>query len=670
MAGNSVNRTAIAPFRIEITNNQEADRKNLETMLARFQKTHGTEAAQIRFEFRLKTEGKGTDKRAYLELREQTGFGQFREAIGSRGSARTRERQEALNTLTKTLGQDFTDIVNDIRSESPQGKTSSPVTGMMNIDRDMARAIRNLALEFTADGVPVVDIEPSNPFSAISHDQILAAFNAPTENQPILNPPTEEKKPQPQKRNPLIEPAPDRRGTPDPKMAATSNRSAPKKDMRLIMPAPDKRPDNRQAGKQAAADWPRETLRRGEAKTTAKQTNKAPPPVPPISNPKHSAQVISGIKATTLPSAGFANVTGNSCFMNGSLKVLVASAGPQLDAHLESLATKKEFAPKTPKGEALAAFRALVEGSRKPGTRTDTLITFQRRLGRIVDPLTNTPYFPNVQSMESVTDQRGVKRQRVIEGNYFAVPRQWTDFYDKFETIFELNKMPYNGVTVRTLRGPSDEVRQQGEAAILAAESAGENINDESKSAGSLQDNVSSRINGSYDEQFLVDSGVDGFSLYTGTVADLVRDAGFGKISSFSNDGDGFFKGTWNDRVNVKADWNAIDRITIDIGRHYYKKSSALDYVIYPNGDFDSVVTVPALDTNDQETTVNLIPNEILCHTGTDQNGGHYFSFIRGADGDWYLHNDSEVTRVGQVPSTLYGEFFAPVQISFGVVKA
>jgi len=639
MSGNSVNGRVGAPFRIEITHNSETDRQNLEGMLALFQKTHGTDGAQARFEFRMKTEGKGTNKRSFLELCEQTGFGRFRESLGSRSGDRARERQEALVALANTLGEDFVNrVVNS--SEGSHLEIHSALRQLIpTVDRSMARTIRNLALEFTADGTPAFEIEPTKVPNTPSLDEIMAGFNQPAEQALSEKNDRQKNKPEQPKPNPLINPRPDRRL------------------------------QNRQAGHHAAVEPPKVTQPSVRPAQTTESTAGSSLQLPkePIAK-RHAAPLI-GVKAATLPQAGFANVTGNSCFMNGSLKVLIASAGPQLDAHLTALSKQAEFAPNTPKGQALGAFKALVDGSRKNGVRTETLNTFQRRLGRLIDPFNNKPYFPNHRVRQQSVDAKGVTRTRDVEVNFFSVATQWSDFYGKLETIFKLDQMPHHTISVRTRRGPNDDVKRRGESAIANAERAGQTVQADAKSAGGLQEIKSARINGGYPQHLLVDSGMKNFELYTGTLSDLVKDAGFGKENSFDNNGAGYFQGTWNERLDIKADWTKTDRITIDMGRQDYKADGSVKYVIYPNGDFDTPITVPVLDQNDQQISVTLVANEILCHTGTDQAGGHYFAFIRGDDGDWYLHNDSVITRVGQIPATVNDEYFGPVQISFGVQK-
>ncbi len=179
MSDPSISRTKALPFRIELSSDASTNRQNLEGMIERFQQTHRTETAQARFEFRMKTVGTGTNQRSFLELREQTGFGKFREAIGSRSGGRSSERQNALIALSQTLGEEFISQIAERSQATLSGGPSPLASGLPAIDRDMAHSIRKLVFDWTVDGRPQVELYDAKPQSIFSLDSIMAAFKEP-----------------------------------------------------------------------------------------------------------------------------------------------------------------------------------------------------------------------------------------------------------------------------------------------------------------------------------------------------------------------------------------------------------------------------------------------------------------------------------------------------------
>lgn len=131
-----------AVIRLQINEGTTPDRPAIESMLSKARETFGAGAALGRFEFRLKESG----GQKYLELREQTRFGAFREAIGNRSEARAQERQGALDLLESAYGRDILAQVGINRAESPVDRVQArhAVTGAQELARRSEHLLNQL----------------------------------------------------------------------------------------------------------------------------------------------------------------------------------------------------------------------------------------------------------------------------------------------------------------------------------------------------------------------------------------------------------------------------------------------------------------------------------------------------------------------------------------------
>jgi hypothetical protein len=131
-----------AAVRLQINEGAGPDRAAIDAMLAKARDAFGAGAALGRFEFRLKESG----GQRYLELREQTRFGAFREAIGSRSEARNRERQDALALLGQAYGKDILAQVGLDLGQSPASRVQArqAVAGTQELARRTEHLLNQL----------------------------------------------------------------------------------------------------------------------------------------------------------------------------------------------------------------------------------------------------------------------------------------------------------------------------------------------------------------------------------------------------------------------------------------------------------------------------------------------------------------------------------------------
>ncbi len=102
-------------IRLEVSEDQASHPDDIKAMFDVARQEFGPQASLKNFEFRLKESG----GHRYLELREQTWFGRFREKIESRRHDRLVERHEALDVLRDSFGVGLLHSLNLLDGASP-----------------------------------------------------------------------------------------------------------------------------------------------------------------------------------------------------------------------------------------------------------------------------------------------------------------------------------------------------------------------------------------------------------------------------------------------------------------------------------------------------------------------------------------------------------------------
>jgi hypothetical protein len=130
--------------------------------------------------------------------------------------------------------------------------------------------------------------------------------------------------------------------------------------------------------------------------------------------------------------------------------------------------------------------------------------------------------------------------------------------------------------------------------------------------------------------------------------------------SSIDSNPDG---GKATEAVVLNANLGALKRFTVSIdGRNAVGNRVKLTSV-----DFDEIVNVPMVDERDGTTKmVRLRPQEIVFHEGDDKQG-HYYAYVRRGD-SWFQHDDSKPVAASALPSLETAA--QPRTITFEVVSA
>ena len=131
-------------FRIQLSEDVSANRASIDKMLADAKGQFGADRALDRFEFRLKTTSEGVK---YLELRNQSKFGQFREWVGGklgRSADRATERKEAVVVLAKAYPHLMKKMPDLIDGNNPTGGVND--ASIKTLTRDEAHTVRDVVL--------------------------------------------------------------------------------------------------------------------------------------------------------------------------------------------------------------------------------------------------------------------------------------------------------------------------------------------------------------------------------------------------------------------------------------------------------------------------------------------------------------------------------------------
>ena len=126
-------------FQIQLSNDASANRAKIDQMLNEAKSQFGAEGALNRFEFRLKSSADGVQ---YLELRNQSKFGGFREMINSRSGERASERQGAVAALAKAYPGLLEAMPGLRRQDAALG--ANDAGSMIAMTREDARSVRDL----------------------------------------------------------------------------------------------------------------------------------------------------------------------------------------------------------------------------------------------------------------------------------------------------------------------------------------------------------------------------------------------------------------------------------------------------------------------------------------------------------------------------------------------
>ncbi len=316
-----------------------------------------------------------------------------------------------------------------------------------------------------------------------------------------------------------------------------------------------------------------------------------------------------------IPRGGFPNVTGNSCFMNSTIKSVIASSGLALDAYLDELDASGTLGDRAP---ALNAFRNLVQASRSDITVSNALLeTFQNEMLALKKPDGST---------------------LLSDPDYFNIQQDANDFREVLNDTFGLDRLP----------GQSFEIVQTAnrDGLLLAPTTL--------SGAGftlAPRDNDLQRLAASNSQPVPL-------ARYQGTIEGLVKEAMGEQLGELAGD---VYRTT---RTDFQGDWSRVERIPMRLaqgdGQHYFD---------FRPVDFDAGFKIQAMDTKStSQHDLFLQPSEVVCHSGTD-GAGHYFTYTKAPDGNgWWLHNDSQVSWTPTIPDpSLSDVAFRPVSINFAV---
>ena len=124
--------------RMQLSSDGSASQSDIQNLITQAKIEFGSNLNN--FEFRVKTEMQGGVRHNYLELRKQSNFGAFREAIGSRKNDRAQERKDALAVLANTYGKD---LIGEFPAVKVLAMSSQGYSGRSfdQVDRNAARTL-------------------------------------------------------------------------------------------------------------------------------------------------------------------------------------------------------------------------------------------------------------------------------------------------------------------------------------------------------------------------------------------------------------------------------------------------------------------------------------------------------------------------------------------------
>ena len=316
-----------------------------------------------------------------------------------------------------------------------------------------------------------------------------------------------------------------------------------------------------------------------------------------------------------VPRAGFPNVTGNSCFMNSTIKSVIASSGASLDNHLSQLEGSGTLGDRT---QAFNAFRNLVQASRQGGIVSNSMIeTFQSEMLALKKPNGNP----------------------LLSGsNYFELQQDANDFREILNDTFGLDR----------LAGHTFDIV---ETASRDGEMLPPNVMAGSGFTLAPRDNALERLAVSANNPVPL-------ARYKGSIEDLVKEAMGEQLGELAGD---VYRTT---RTDFQGDWNTMERMQMRLAQ-----GDGQSYFDFRSVDFDAGFAIKATDTaSATQHDIFLQPSEIVCHSGTD-GAGHYFTYAKAPDGNgWWLHNDSQVTWTATISDPSMRDIaFRPVSINFAV---